>query len=408
LAKAVSQGDKPIVLITGAAGNIGRSLAATLVDAYTIIDLDKPGEKADFPLLEIDLTKEESIAAAFAGFRKEHGSRIASVIHLIAYFDFSGEDNPLYETVNVEGTRRLLRALQDFEVEQFVYSGTMLVHAPGKPGVPINEDQPIAPGWAYPKSKAAAEEAIRAEHGSIPYVLLHLAWLYDEKTSVPTLANQIARIYERDVQSYVYSGSTSVGQAMLHRDDMLDAFRHTIDRRKQIPSGTIILIGEQEALGYDTLQDEIGYLIHGAEDWPTLRVPKTVAAVSAWAQDKIEPLVPDALDQGERPFVKPFMVRMADDHYELDISRAGKLLGWEPRHRLKNGLPAMIASLKKDPEDWYKANRLTPPPEIAEALEAGEHPERLRARHEAKVRGEHRGDRWAHFANIALGIWLVT
>jgi nucleoside-diphosphate-sugar epimerase len=399
---------KPIVLITGAAGNIGRSLASALADSYTIIGFDKPGEKADFPLFGVDLTKDDSVAAAFAGFRKEHGSRIASVIHLIAYFDFTGEDNPLYETVNVEGTRRLLRALQDFEVEQFVYSGTMLVHAPGKPGEPIREDHPIEPGWAYPKSKAAAEEAIREEHGRIPYVLLHLAGLYDEKTSVPTLANQIARIYERDLQSYLYSGSTSVGQAMLHRNDMLDAFRRTVDRRKKISSGAVILIGEREALGYDALQDEIGYLIHGAEDWPTLRVPKAVAAAGAWVQDKIEPLVPDALDQGERPFVKPFMVRMADDHYELDISRARKLLGWEPRHRLKHELPAMIAALKKEPAGWYKANRLTPPPEIGEAAAAGKHPEQLRARYEAKVREEHRGDRWAHFANIALGIWLAT
>ncbi|HUQ38150.1 MAG TPA: NAD-dependent epimerase/dehydratase family protein [Aestuariivirga sp.] len=403
-----SKNSKPIVLITGAAGNIGRSLASALQDAYTGIGLDKPGGKADFPLIGIDLTKEESVAAAFADFRKEHGSRIASVIHLIAYFDFTGEDNPLYQTVNVEGTRRLLRALQDFEVEQFVYSGTMLVHAPGKPGEPIREDHPIEPGWAYPKSKAAAEEAIREEHGRIPYVLLHLAGLYDEKTSVPTLANQIAHIYERDLQSHLYSGSTTVGQAMLHRNDMLDAFRRTIGRRKQIPSGTVILIGEQEALGYDTLQDEIGYLLHGAEEWPTLRVPKTVAAVGAWAQDKIEPLVPDALDQGERPFVKPFMVRMADDHYELDISRARELLGWEPRRRLKHELPAMIATLKKDPAGWYKVNKLTPPPEITEAADAGKNPEQLRASYEAKMRGEHRGDRWAHFTNIALGIWLVT
>src|SRR3546814_11849344 len=90
----------------------------------------------------------------------------------------------LFRSVNVEGTRRLLRALQDFDVEQFVYSSTMLVHAAGRPGEPINEDQPIAPGWAYPRSKAAAEEVIRAEHGRIPYVLLRLAGLYDEQTSV--------------------------------------------------------------------------------------------------------------------------------------------------------------------------------------------------------------------------------
>ena len=38
---------------------------------------------------------------------------------------------------------------------------------------------------------------------------------------------------------------------------MLDAFKRTIDRRRDVPSGTAILIGEQEAPGYDALQDEI-------------------------------------------------------------------------------------------------------------------------------------------------------
>ena len=74
------------------------------------------------------------------------------------------------------------------------------------------------------------------------------------------------------------------------------------------------------------------------------RCQRPAAAVGAWAQDKLEPFVPDALDQGERPFVKPFMVRMADDHYELDISRARQLLGWEPTAPAQgHELPAMIA-----------------------------------------------------------------
>ena len=399
---------KPIVLITGAAGNIGRSLAAALRDGYSIVGLDQPGKKADFPLIDADFTDDASITRAMAQFRKAHGDHIASVIHLVAFFDFTGEENPLYQSVNVEGTRRLLRALQDLEVAQFVYASTMLVHAPGRPGEPIDEDQPIDPRWAYPKSKAEAEQAILEEHGHIPYVLLRLAGLYDEKTSVPTLANQIARIHVRDFQSHFYSGSTFVGQSMVHRDDMLDAFRRTVDRREHIASGTAILIGEPEAMGYDALQDELGYLIHGVEDWPTLRIPKAAAAIGAWAQDKLEPVVPDAIDQGEPPFIKPFMVRMADDHYELDITRARQLLGWEPRHRLKHRLPDMIRALKQDPAAWYEANGLTPPPEIAEAKEAGHHPEGVRRQHEAKVRREHRANRWAHFSNIALGVWLVT
>jgi len=398
---------KPIVLITGAAGNIGRSLARVLQDSYRIVGLDRPGSKADFPLLEADLADDKSVAAAIAAFRERFGERIASVVHLAAYFDFTGEENPLYQTINVEGTRRLLRELQSLEVEQLVYSGTMLVHAPGEPGQPINEDQPIEPGWAYPKSKAAAEEVIRAEHGKVPFVLLHLAGLYDEETSVPTLANQIARIYEREFQSYLYSGSTRAGQSMVHRDDMLDAFKRVIDRRKEIPSATVILVGEEEAIGYEALQDEIGYLIHGSEDWPTIRVPKPAAAVGAWAQAKAEPLIPDALDQGEPPFVKPFMVRMADDHYELDISRARKLLGWEPKHRLKEVLPKQVAALKRDPKAWYEKNQLTPPPLVAEAAEIGKHPERVRSTHEEQLVEEHGQYRWAHFVNIALGVWLL-
>ena len=117
---------------------------------------------------------------------------------------FTGEENSLYTTVNVEGTRRLLRSLQSFEVEQFVYASTMLVHAPCRPGEHIDESQPIAPAWAYPKSKAAAEAVIEAEHGHIPYVILRLAGVYDEKSLVPTLAQQIARIHGREFQSYFY------------------------------------------------------------------------------------------------------------------------------------------------------------------------------------------------------------
>ena len=43
---------------------------------------------------------------------------------------------------------------------------------------------------------------------------------------------------------------------------------------------------------------------------------------------------------------------------EMDISRAQHLLAWEPRHRLLDTLPAMIARLKADPEKWYRENGL--------------------------------------------------
>ncbi|MBP0437067.1 vitamin K epoxide reductase family protein [Tianweitania sediminis] len=400
--------ERKLLLITGASGNIGRSLAAALGRNYRIVGLDRTTGKTDYPVLEVDLTDDASVAQAMATVRKEHGAQIASVIHLAAFFDFSGEDKPAYRSVNVEGSRRLLKELQSFQVEQFLYSGTMLVHKAGEPGQIIDESQPIEPGWAYPKSKAEAEEAIRDERGAIPVVFLHLAGLYDRTTSVPTFANQIARIYERDPQSHLYSGSTEAGQAMVHREDMIDAFVRAVDRRATLGEEAVILVGEPETIGYDDLQDRLGRLIHGEDEWTTIRIPAPIAAVGAWAQDRAEPLVPDALDGGERPFIKPFMTLMASDHYAIDISRARNLLGWEPRHRLADELPAIVQTLKDDPAGWYKANRLSPPDFIEDADEIGADPEKLRVRHETLLRTEHAANRWAHFVNMGLGLWILT
>ena len=399
---------RPIVLVTGAAGNLGSSVAAALSDAYRIVGLDRQaleaGPDGSYPILAMDLGKDESVVAALQGFRTAYGERIASVVHLAAYFDFTGENNPLYQSVNVEGTRRLLRALQGFEVGQFLYPSTMLVHAPCRPGEHIDETQPLAPAWAYPKSKAAAEAVLREEHGHIPTVVLRLAGVYDTQTMVPTMARQMARIYERDVQSHLYSGSTLVGQSALHREDMLAALRLAVDRREQLSSSTEILIGEADAIGYEVLQDALGTLMHGTPTWLTLRVPQPLAAAGAWVLNRLEPVVPDSIDGGLAPFIRPFMVAMADDHYALDIRRARELLGWEPKHRLTDELPNMVASLKADPAAWYAANGIPAPGWVT----PGGNSDVLRTDHEARRKVEHGQWRWAHFVNIGLGSWLLT
>lgn len=365
---------KPIVLISGASGNLGRSVAKALMGQYQIVGLDREARGVgagngadsgpdgdDFPVIAVDLGADDSVISALQVFREAYGLRIASVVHLAAYFDFTGEDNPLYQSVNVDGTWRLLRALQGFEVAQFLYPSTMLVHAPCHPGEYINEGQPIAPAWAYPKSKAAAEAVVRAEHGHIASVVLRLAGVYDAHTMVPTMAQQMARIYERDLQSHLYSGSTLVGQSALHREDMLDALKRAVDRRALLPTGIEILIGEAEALGYGALQDTLGQLMHGADTWPTLQLPKTLAAAGAWVLGQLEPLVPDVIDGGKPPFIRPFMVALADDHYALDIRRAELLLGWMPQHSLADELPYLVENLKADPAAWYAANGILAP-----------------------------------------------
>lgn len=51
----------------------------------------------------------------------------------------------------MRGTERLLHGLRNFEVEQFIFSSTMLVHVPCKPGERIHEDWPAQAEMGLPK-----------------------------------------------------------------------------------------------------------------------------------------------------------------------------------------------------------------------------------------------------------------
>lgn len=397
----------PLVVITGASGNIGKTLAQALRKNFRVIGLDRSGGNALEGNYDIDLASFESVHSTFEKIAQNEGRNIAAVVHLAAYFDFTGEESPLYQTVNVDGTRNLLQVLQQFTVERFIYSSTMLVHRPGIPGNKINETSPIEPAWAYPKSKAAAEGVIRQEAGKIPYTILRLAGIYDEHTSVPTLAQQIARINERSIKAKLYAGDTNAGQAFLHKADMIDAFLRTIEQRNQLPEAHSVLIGEEQCLSYDSLQNRVGELLHGEQEWKTINVPEPIAKAGAWIEEKTEPLVPDDFDKGEKPFIRPFMIDMASDHYELDIQRAKEQLHWYPRHSLDETLPALIANLKTDPTKWYADNKITPPDWLTEASKQGYNPDKLLEQYQQQYQQQHRENIWSSFMNLGLAAWLI-
>ena len=72
-------GPKPIVLITGAAGNIGTALAVALQADYRVVGMDREGLKADFPIIAIDLTSARSVTKAFTAFRKQFGGAMPAL-----------------------------------------------------------------------------------------------------------------------------------------------------------------------------------------------------------------------------------------------------------------------------------------------------------------------------------------
>lgn len=344
---------KPLVVVTGCSGLIGSRLIAALKGDHTIVGLDivePESEPRGWSWLECDLTDDKSVDEALEQIREKFGADIASVVHLAAYYDFSGDPSPMYDKLTVEGTRRLIERLRSFDsVEQFVFSSSLLAMKPAEETEKeLTEESPTQGDWDYPKSKLEAERVLEEHRGEIPVVIHRIAGVYDEGGHSLPITQHIRRIYERHLESIVFPGDPEKGQAFIHLDDLIDCFCKTIEKRDKLGGREVFLIAEPDVVSYEELQNLIGDLVHGKE-WPTIRIPKAAAKAGAWVKDKLT---------REDAFIKPWMVDMADDHYPVEIQRAHSRLAWSPEHRLRDTLPDMIERLKEDPRAWYERNNL--------------------------------------------------
>jgi UDP-glucose 4-epimerase len=150
--------DRPVVLVTGATGFVGRNLVPALAAGGWLV---RPVERR--PSGHPDAVRIDSIGALTDW--SEALSGVDAVVHLAARVHHPGEENntEIYRSVNTDGTLRLAKQAAAAGVREFIHVSTILVNGSSTDGRgPFREDDPPQPRGIYGASKAAAEAGLEA------------------------------------------------------------------------------------------------------------------------------------------------------------------------------------------------------------------------------------------------------
>jgi nucleoside-diphosphate-sugar epimerase len=338
-----NSGERSVVVVTGSSGLVGTQLVGVLAQSHAVIGLDvvePDGLFAGEAWYHADFSTDAGAAEALGKVRENYGTRIASVVHLADYQDFSGRPAAAYKDITVDGTRRLLRQLQAMEAHQLIFASSISAGRPSRGDVHAPRGL-----FDYHRAKIEAEKAISREQLKVPALVLRMASMYDDTGHSHVIGRIMRKIYERRREAFAASTYRAMGVPFLHMDDFADGVLRAIERRSELGHLETIVVAEPEVIGYEDLQNRIGELMHGSS-WLSGGLSRTLAKAGAWVREKVA--------REEDPTLRPWMIDLDDDHYPVEIWRGRSRLNWEPRHRLWESLPRIVDEMKRDPRAWYE------------------------------------------------------
>ncbi|WP_441237291.1 NAD-dependent epimerase/dehydratase family protein [Bradyrhizobium sp. 930_D9_N1_4] len=148
---------KPIVLVTGASGFVGRHVVPALArEGWSVRRAVRSPEGVEDEVVIESIGPDTDWTAALEG--------VDAVVHLAARVHHKHEEHAvqLYRNVNIAGTLHLARSAATAGVRQFIFVSTVLVHGRSNEGrAPFSEDDILTPRGLYGMSKAAAEAGLR-------------------------------------------------------------------------------------------------------------------------------------------------------------------------------------------------------------------------------------------------------
>jgi nucleoside-diphosphate-sugar epimerase len=205
------------VLVTGARGFIGRSVAKLLQrDGYRVLGSDR-GDSAESAgeQIAMDITDGEHLRRLF------QGRAIAGIIHLAAILPTAAQGDPVGATeVNVRGSLNVLEMARQFGVRRVVFGSSLSVYGT----CPVDRE-------VWELDRAAPEDL----YGSAKVYVEQLGAAYRERYGVEFVSLRIGRVVGPGAQS-----STSAWRSEIF--EMLSAKSRTEIALPYVASERILLV----------------------------------------------------------------------------------------------------------------------------------------------------------------------
>ena len=322
-------------LVTGSTGFLGSSVLRELInDGREVKALIRKGtSKKNITGLDIeiaygDLRDIESIRSALNG--------CDILYHVAAYYSLWDRDKQLSHEINVKGTRNILRAAKEKNLNKIIYTSTVGCIGINEDTTPATENTFFNKNTLsndYKKSKYQAEQvALEFARGGLPVVIVNPSTPIGPRDIKPTPTGKIILDFmNREMPAYLDTG--------LNLIDVKDCARgHILAELKGI-SGERYILGNQNM----TLLEILTTLekITGLKA-PRIKMPYWVALSAGWACE----MVANHLT-GKPPAIPLAGVKMAKYFMYFDSSKAINKLGLA-QNSVENALRQSV--------DWFKEN----------------------------------------------------
>ena len=165
---------KPVVVVTGIAGNLGSRLLPLLADFSVLgVDLHPPQTDLSLQFERMDLGTESCTRALYEMLRD---TRPVAVVHLAFVIDAvrTGVLDPerMWQ-INVAGTARVMEAITeanrttDFGIKQFIFPGRVSAYGPSLPSPATEESAMAAHTLPYAIHKKQCDEVVQQRSAAL-------------------------------------------------------------------------------------------------------------------------------------------------------------------------------------------------------------------------------------------------